>query len=629
MARPWKTTLELRPAVNEPGYASSALAGRTLAWITPLLVATVLLLSAPGARGAAADYPSPLYLSAAQSSEITASKSYELLGAPGLAAPSSAPSVTATAGGSLNGTYRYVYSFVDPVAGETAPSPATQGSTNVFANLRQFTVSASGLAAPDGTTVRLYRFRSGRYNFVTEVTATGGAFSYLDNTADATVNANPVLPQAENRLANGVTGFAAFSPGTPVSAVTTENSTVTAAAPTTPTGRGWIVDGPGNVHFVSGQWSFALKVKNYAGSSGGVGELRAAMWKVKTNGGAIVSSVLLLDANTATDEQAPVENISTTSTTTVDVAYRVSLPAFLLAADEHLYVELFRYQTTAYATPSGGESRIATLSANDGVARIQHPAASDLPATPTNLRGLVDSAGVTLRWDPPAGNPPAEYVIYVNGTELRRVDGTLTEDNLAVADPADAFSLAAADEFGNVSSPTEEIVRQPKLRGLGVPAARTALSARGLSLGTRSWKHSPKPRGSILSQSPSARNLVVRGGAVGVRRSDGLIRIVSARRLRCVVGGRLKVRAELTVPSSSVSARFYTNGRWDSARSFGARAAGTQKFRMRIPYSLERPTVYWVLWKAKTASGTGKAWVRIDLRRLRAGEDPWPCVSDA
>jgi hypothetical protein len=87
----------------------------------------------------------------------------------------------------------------------------------------------------------------------------------------------------------------------------------------------------------------------------------------------------------------------------------------------------------------------------------------------------------------------------------------------------------------------------------------------------------------------------------------------------------LTVRLRLA-ETARIRALFRTRGRLDYTKGFGRLQRGVRTVRMRIPYTLERPTRYWVTWEARTADEVARSSLRIDLRRLRLGEvDPPPC----
>ena len=360
------------------------------------LALSLLAGSATPARAGVSEYPATLYLSKLASTGVTSS--YQLVAAAGPGLPA-APTATPIVGGTLpNSTYQYVITQVNATGGETAPSVCApvggscqsnggvQASISVAAATKK-TVQLTGL--PTGVTVRVYRRTSGRFQLLKELVNNASATWNDDGSTALTAT---ILPESENRIAGSIapspTGFSPFAPGAPVD--TSTDSTLTGTAPTTPpvAGKGWIVDGAGNVDFGSGQWELVARVRNYGGASPGppapAGELRLGAWAVTTNGaGGIQSSRLLVDPNASADELAPTENLSPTSAGVTTVDYKTTFPAFSLTTGEHLYLELYRYQTVGYASASGGETRVATLYAYDGVGRLVRAASiSTLPNVP-------------------------------------------------------------------------------------------------------------------------------------------------------------------------------------------------------------------------------------------------------
>ena len=109
--------------------------------------------------------------------------------------------------------------------------------------------------------------------------------------------------------------------------------------------------------------------------------------------------------------------------------------------------------------------------------------------------------------------------------------------------------------------------------------------------------------------------------------AKALIRVVGPTEVDCAVGSRLTVNLRLA-ETARLRALFRTRGRLDYTNGFGRLQRGVRTVRMRIPYTLERPTRYWVTWEARTADEVARSSLRIDLRRLRLGEvDPPPCAA--
>src|SRR5438477_3558682 len=124
-----------RPLATRP-FALAALAVLTLA------------LFAGGAIAGSSDYPSPLYLSGAASSQVTGS--FTLVSGAGPGQPGSAPTAVAGAADALTNTYQYAYTVADPVGGQTAPSPLS-----LAVSVTNQSVTVGNL--PTGVTVDLYR----------------------------------------------------------------------------------------------------------------------------------------------------------------------------------------------------------------------------------------------------------------------------------------------------------------------------------------------------------------------------------------------------------------------------------------------------------------------------------------
>ena len=55
--------------------------------------------------------------------------------------------------------------------------------------------------------------------------------------------------------------------------------------------------------------------------------------------------------------------------------------------------------------------------------------------------------------------------------------------------------------------------------------------------------------------------------------------------------------------------------RLDLERGFGRIARGTARLKLSLPYSLQRPAVYWVRWTAVRRGELTVASMRVDLRR--------------
>jgi hypothetical protein len=338
-----------------------------------LLLAGVLLALVPlagRAQAGVSDYPSPLYLSGPASTVTGHSTSYRLVGTQS-AAPTT--SVTGAASTLLAATYRYVYT-VDTGGGETASA----GATATVTSANNEVVTVSGLPTGAGLTVRLYRMNISNptncYSRVWLSAANNSVDSFTDTSGSATCT--NALRRSEDRFPASSTGWTELSPG--INAPVFGNTAVVGSVPTAPNRRGWIVDGPGQVSFPTGPWTFEVQTRSTA-PDGSAALLVVALWKVDAATGDPVGAALLPPTEQV---QAP-PNLITPGNALQTVTIQVDVPAFSLEANERLYMQFWRHQTTAYLGTTGATNRIATLFAWDGLAKIAHPAASGFAVEPT------------------------------------------------------------------------------------------------------------------------------------------------------------------------------------------------------------------------------------------------------
>jgi hypothetical protein len=97
-----------------------------------------------------------------------------------------------------------------------------------------------------------------------------------------------------------------------------------------------------------------------------------------------------------------------------------------------------------------------------------------------------------------------------------------------------------------------------------------------------------------------------------------LIRIVSAVRVSCVVGATLNVTVKLAA-RADVKAFLVTRSRLDDVRAFGTQEHGIRTLRLPLKWSLARPAVYWIRWKASRNGESESAWMRLNLAPYRPG----------
>ena len=228
---------------------------------------------------------------------------------------------------------------------------------------------------PTGVTVRLYRTcscSSTLFYRVAQLVPGAASPQFVDNVADATADvAANLLPLTQNRQTSGAggLGYYEFVPGVPL--VTTTSVSTKVASPAF-SGKGWVVDAPGRVSIASGTWTFTTKFKGTA-NAGNTAHLVIGMWIVGDTG-AVVGSPLIDPTGAGENMTA---NIATTAGTVSAITTTINgVPAISLAADQHLYVQLWRRQTATVA------QTITTLFVYDGVATIAHPAANGFPNVP-------------------------------------------------------------------------------------------------------------------------------------------------------------------------------------------------------------------------------------------------------
>jgi hypothetical protein len=436
----------------------------------------VLLVLAPlaaRADAAASDYGSPLYLGGTGSGVVTGS--FKLTTSAGPGAPTAAPGATVLPGGSMPlspSSYTYVYTYLG-ADGESAPSPTAQVNLTSGNQQVELTFPPSPASA---TKIRLYRQRSGLFNFVDELAPTTS--THIDNASDPP--SATVLPQSQNRPAGGFgspptcgltnCGYTEFAPAAYLGV--SNNSPMSAAA--TPNfAKGWVVDVAGPVSFAAGSWTFNVKYKSGVWGSiptqYGIAHLVVGLWKVTTSGGTVTSSTQLINPGAAGEETST--NLINASNSIQTVAKTVSLPSFSLGAGEHLYVQFWRRQTQAYNTTNAA-ARVLTLYAYDGATGITHPAADDAAPSAFSITSPASGAAIKNGYslqsnpsDPTPGSglasveyfyclPLADCTLALNRTSI----GSSTSPPYSVAwagQPADGtyqLVTVATDNVGNTTA---------------------------------------------------------------------------------------------------------------------------------------------------------------------------------
>jgi large repetitive protein len=210
---------------------------------------------------------------------------------------------------------------------------------------------------------------------------------YLSSTASAVTNSWKLVtaaPSAANSTTNtedckNCTDYVQFQPGV---------LNTTAAAPAL-NGRGWLADfgaNNGATGFPTGNWSFTVTTDPPGAQTGGTAVLAVGMWKGTIAGGVFTSTGTVLSP---TDDPAA-QDLLRNGTNPVVTTATFNVAAFSLAANETILVELFRHQTTGNGSGNASHRQL-TLTVNDGVALITHPAADDV--APTHSLSLTPVTG--------------------------------------------------------------------------------------------------------------------------------------------------------------------------------------------------------------------------------------------
>jgi parallel beta-helix repeat protein len=210
---------------------------------------------------------------------------------------------------------------------------------------------------------------------------------YLSSTASTASNSWRLLTSAPSGAnsatsttpTSGATGYYQFKPGT--------GNTSSQTQGTSPKGFGWVQDLAGGTGFPAGSWSFTVETQIPSSNLvAGTAILSLSVWKGTIGGnGNFHSTQTLL---TPTDDPAAQNIRSALGLRSTTVTY--SLPAFSLAANERLFVEVWRKQVTGVTSASAVDRQVNFV-VNDGAGRIAHPPADD--TAPVNAFNLANVTG--------------------------------------------------------------------------------------------------------------------------------------------------------------------------------------------------------------------------------------------
>jgi hypothetical protein len=318
----------------------------------------VLTLFAGGSGAGVSSYQGTLYFAGSASS---VAGNWQLTTAAPVA-QGATPVVTAglaNSGGVPTGSYRYVYVTTSGGARTASLSPAAVNVTNAPMTVTNVPAGADVYRA------KITAAPSTAYFFVG--TNAGPTTTYTDT---STATSGALLPEANNRVNLFTTGWAPFVPGAALQP--TANTSVSAALPAIPAScTGWTVDASGGLSFPAGTWTIDAQARPDSNGNGAA-VLTAAVWKVDDSGNTVAGGTIV----PPTDGGSFALN---NSSQTVSVSYTTSSPA-ALATNEHLCVQFWRHQTTAYSS-GGSTSRVIQLLAYDPNNKISvHPAPNALPS---------------------------------------------------------------------------------------------------------------------------------------------------------------------------------------------------------------------------------------------------------
>src|SRR5919198_1492597 len=302
------------PAARPPRPSSLRLLGSCLG-----LAALILALFAGGSGAGVTNYQGTLYFAGPASS---VSGSFQLTTAVP-AAQGAAPVATAgvaNSGGVPTGAYKYVIVTTSGSA-RTATVASNQVSvTNAPVTVTNVPVGAEVYRAkiPSSTNTAVYILLG---------TNPGPTTTYTDT---STATSGSLLPQADNRVALGATGWAPFIPGTSLGS-SLVNTAVSGSTPSIPSScTGWTVDASGGMSFAAGLWTFNAQARPDANGNG-ASVLTVAMWKVDDSGNTVSGGTVV----PPTDGGSFALNAMSQ---TVSVSYTTS-SSTTLASTEHLCVQ--------------------------------------------------------------------------------------------------------------------------------------------------------------------------------------------------------------------------------------------------------------------------------------------------
>jgi hypothetical protein len=135
----------------------------------------------------------------------------------------------------------------------------------------------------------------------------------------------------------------------------------------------------------------------------------------------------------------------------------------------------------------------------------------EAPSKPGGFKGTVKKGKFSLSWSTAADNSGliSSYQIHANGAVAKTVDGTKRSVGMGTFKLTDrrSFQVAAVDAANNVGPKSRALKIIPKVSGLTLAAAKSALRKRGFKTGKLTWQ----PSATI------AAGKVIKGAATGLR----------------------------------------------------------------------------------------------------------------
>lgn len=134
------------------------------------------------------------------------------------------------------------------------------------------------------------------------------------------------------------------------------------------------------------------------------------------------------------------------------------------------------------------------------------------PSVPGGFKGTVSGGSFNLGWSAASDNSGlvSAYRVYANGAVVKTLGGSAHSTAMGAFRTSDArgFQVAAVDEAGNVGAKSVTLKIVPKVKGLQLASAKSALTKRGLVVGQITYRRS----------STVAAGKVISAGASGLRK---------------------------------------------------------------------------------------------------------------